>query len=144
MEALSATVVVGGLGIETTISTTTTSATTSRDGIALGKKKQPLHENCTFSFVDNTIHDHFHDSEHHHLLDPDQHLSVTGLGSLGVAMALAFASGSFSTSPCFTGYCDCMEAGTDWLLLGSLAYQCYFFWTAATRNGARGAVARRG
>ena len=115
-------------------------------------------EPCTVSFVDTDGHDSLShtpqkqlatsslaDRQRQLLLLQDELTNGIGLGSFGLAVAMAFASGSFSTSP----YCSspasssppstCYDDGcmdTDWLLVGSLAYQCYFFWTAA-RHGIR-------
>jgi hypothetical protein len=108
-----------------------------------------MQEPCTFSFVNDgktittTTTTSSHEHEHEHARWSG------GLKSLGFAVALAFASGSFATSPVtsgcyFTGYyagpssscCGCGRGcvgdrtTTDWLLVGSLAYQCYFLWTA--------------
>jgi hypothetical protein len=97
-----------------------------------------MQEPCTVPFVDmshESLCSHHKQLSHHPSEQQQHHLSRMGLGSLGIAMALAFASGSFTTSPCYSSCCDCMDEGTtDWLLLGSLAYQCYFFWSAA-RHG---------
>jgi len=100
--------------------------------------KHQMQDPCTFSFVTNTNNDDDTSYDIHH-----HSPGSIGLGSLGFAMALAFASGSFSTSPCYASgsCCDCMDGGTDWLLLGSLAYQCYFVWTAA-KQGLRDFVVR--
>lgn len=101
-----------------------------------------MQEPCTFSFVNDgkTI-----------TTTDEQSRWGGGLKSLGFAVALAFASGSFATSPVttsgcyFSGYyyagpssscCGCGGgcagdcSSTDWLLVGSLAYQCYFLWSA--------------
>lgn len=101
-----------------------------------------MQEHATFSFV----------NDGKTITTTDEHAGwVPGLKSLGFAVALAFASGSFTTSPVttsgcyFSGYnyagpssscCGCGGgcsgdcSSTDWLLVGSLAYQCYFLWTA--------------
>jgi len=142
VQTTSTALVVGGVGGQQRDINMVTSDVTSQEVGRARHQQHKLQEPCTFSFVDMN-----NDSPHSHLASSDQHqhLSPTGIGlkSLGVAMALAFASGSFSTSPCYSSCCDdyCIDSSTDWLLLGSLAYQCYFFWTAA-RHGIRDSVLR--
>lgn len=104
-----------------------------------------------------TITEIAYDHLSNHLSNPDATRWKT-IKSLSFAVALAFASGSIATSPasfpgpqCYCHDCD-LDGGlyalfsgdgcpgaTDWLLVGSLAYQCYFFWTAA-RDGMRDLV----